>query len=100
MPRRRLGSVSDNSAPASDSSEGSETYEIAPADWSLEQDNHMNIESQHNSLFINSEEDSLSSENSGVVTDGERGQVESFFSGLGTEVFISYIIDSKKTGCL
>lgn len=30
--------------------------------------------------------DSLSLENSGILTDAERTQVESFFSGLGTEV--------------
>lgn len=86
--RQRLGSVGD-SAPPSDSSEGSgsETFEIVP-EWALDSGAHQ----QHhvNGLFINTEsemnQDSLSLENSGVLTDTERGQVESFFSGLGTEV--------------
>lgn len=82
--RQRLGSVGD-SVPPSDSSEGSgsETFEIVP-DWSL------NASQPTNGLFINTDaeisHDSLSLENSGILTDNERAQVESFFSGLGTEV--------------
>jgi hypothetical protein len=84
--RARLGSLSDNSPASSDISEGSETYELAP-DWQLDNG------SQHiNGLFINSDnelrQDSLSIDSNGMLTDGERGQVESFFSGLGTEVSI------------
>lgn len=85
--RQRLGSVGD-SAPPSDSSEGSgsETFEIVP-EWALDSATH---NAQHNALFINADseinQDSLSLENSGVLTDIERAQVESFFSGLGTEV--------------
>lgn len=84
--RRRLGSVGD-SAPPSDSSEGtaSETCEINP-DWT-------SLDGQQpssNGLFINSDaDDTLSIENSSVLSTAERAQVESFFSGLGTEIFVS-----------
>lgn len=85
--RQRLGSVGD-SAPPSDSSEGSgsETFEIVP-EWAL---NSGNDTQRTNGLFINTDaelsHDSLNLENSGVLTENERAQVESFFSGLGTEV--------------
>lgn len=92
LPRRRLGSVSDNSAPSSDISDGSESCEIVP-DWSCmgDGDSHHKINLQHpNALFINDEvelrHDSISLDNSGIIADFERAQLESFFSGLGTEV--------------
>lgn len=83
--RRRLGSVGD-SAPPSDSSEGtaSETCESNP-DWSSVDGQPQ----QNNSLFINSDaDDSISLETSSLLSMNERAQVESFFSGLGTEVFV------------
>lgn len=97
--RQRLGSVGD-SAPPSDSSEGSgsETFEIVP-DWALDTSStaassthhHPDGGSNGNGLFINADDgeqnlDSMSLENSGILTETERAQVESFFSGLGTEV--------------
>lgn len=97
--RQRLGSVGD-SAPPSDSSEGSgsETFEIVP-DWALDTSStaassthhHPDGGSNNNGLFINADDgeqnlDSMSLENSGILTETERAQVESFFSGLGTEV--------------
>uniref|UniRef100_U5ES45 Putative misexpression suppressor of ras 3 n=1 Tax=Corethrella appendiculata TaxID=1370023 RepID=U5ES45_9DIPT len=105
MHRRRLGSVSDNSAPSSDISEGSEICEQVP-DWSLDgepqslpqlfqQTLSIGSGSQHsNSLYINDDvelrsHDTISLDNSGIITEYERSQIESFFSGLGTEVFVS-----------
>lgn len=95
--RQRLGSVGD-SAPPSDSSEGSgsETFEIVP-DWALDTSStaasstHHHPDGNSNGLFINADDgeqnlDSMSLENSGILTETERAQVESFFSGLGTEV--------------
>lgn len=92
--RQRLGSVGD-SAPPSDSSEGSgsETFEIVP-EWALANGN--DVQQRSNGLFINTDaelsHDSLNLENSGVLTENERAQVESFFSGLGTEVYLNYFI--------
>lgn len=83
--RTRLSSVGD-SAPPSDSSEGSgsESFENVP-EWTLDKN-----QNPTNALFISSDNDlnhhSLSPDNSGALTDNERAQVESFFSGLGTEV--------------
>lgn len=65
--RQRLGSMSDHSSPSSEASDNSESFDVSD----LRLDNlHM--------------ETGLSSE----VTDSERQQIESFFSGLGTEVSI------------
>lgn len=83
--RSRLSSIGD-SVPPSDSSEGSgsESFENVP-DWTMDKS-----PSTPDALFISSNSDmnhhSLSPDNSGVLTDNERAQVESFFSGLGTEV--------------
>lgn len=65
--RQRLSSMSDHSSPSSDVSENSESFDVSD----LPHD-HLNLET------------SLSSE----VTENERQQIESFFSGLGTEVGI------------
>lgn len=81
--RARLSSIGD-SAPPSDLSEGSgsETFEIVP-EWSLDKSHNTN-----ESLYISSDNElhSLSPDNSGILSDNERAQVESFFAGLGTEV--------------
>lgn len=89
--RRRLGSVGD-SAPPSDSSEGSEICEAAQ-DWSIDPesgDHQANLALRRvNGLFIHADsnpDDSIGSDNSGILGDSEKAQVESFFSGLGTEV--------------
>lgn len=83
--RRRLGSVGD-SAPPSDSSEGtaSETCEINQ-DWSsIDQQN------ASTSLYINSDaDDTTSIDNGTIISEPERAQIESFFSGLGTEIYVS-----------
>lgn len=84
MTRRRLGSVSDNSAPSSDASEGSEISE-ALHDWNIES------ASQVKDLFLRHEQDEPSDSDdtitdSGIISEQERAQIESFFSGLGTEV--------------
>lgn len=65
--RQRLNSMSDHSSPSSDVSENSESFDVSD----LPHDN-LNLET------------SLSSE----VTENERQQIESFFSGLGTEVSV------------
>lgn len=115
-PRQRLGSVGD-SVPASDSSEGtgSETFDMLPHWAMMDEHNNHHISSSsghhheedhrlsshhhhHGSSTAGSEHladvtlDSLSLENSGVLSEVERGQVESFFSGLGTEVSPGFII--------
>lgn len=81
--RARLGSVGDSSVPPSDSSEGSgsETFENSH-EWTGQTQLHPN------DIILNGELEmhSLSPENSGVLNDVERAQIESFFSGLGTEV--------------
>lgn len=66
--RRSLNSLSDSSAPSSDLSEGS--------NYSLIIDN------------IDLHLDSLSLDTNSVaeITNNERNQIETFFSGLGTEV--------------
>ncbi|GAB0098458.1 uncharacterized protein DMENIID0001_141950 [Sergentomyia squamirostris] len=89
--RHRLGSVGD-SAPPSDSSERSDGSEICEAnqDWSIDQSEA--ALRRVNGLFISSDangDDSIGSDSSGILSDGEKAQVESFFSGLGTEIFVS-----------
>ena len=73
--RQRLSSMSDHSSPSSDASENSESFDVSD----LPHDN-LNLET------------SLSSE----VTENERQQIESFFSGLGTEVSIVKTAKKKK----
>lgn len=83
--RRRQNSISDNSTPSSDVSEGSETCEASSThDWQLDSQNSHSLILDNLDLRL----DSLSLENNSVseVTDSERAQIESFFSGLGTEV--------------
>ena len=63
--RHRLSSMSDHSSPSSDVSENSESFDVSD----LPLDN----------LHL---ETGLSSD----ITEIERQQIESFFSGLGTEV--------------
>lgn len=87
--RGRLSSIGD-SAPPSDSSEGSasESFEHG-IDWTQQTKTQMHT---NDSLFLSgsdSELHSLSPDNSGILSDTERAQVESFFSGLGTEVRVS-----------
>jgi len=88
--RRRLNSISDNSTPSSDISEGSETQE-----WhQLESPNAETLNLRLDNL-------SLDTCHSTEVTENERMQIESFFSGLGTEVsdfgFDSWLaVTSKK----
>lgn len=92
MTRRRINSMSDNSAPSSDASEGaSEISDSVTHDW--------NIESTHQvkDLFcVNQDNDQSDSDettiDTGIINEQERQQIESFFSGLGTEVrfFVVY----------
>lgn len=84
--RSRLSSVGD-SAPPSESSDGSasEAFEQG-IDW--HQTNQQQIMASE-SLYTGSTDSdmqSLSPDNGGSLSDIERAQVESFFSGLGTEV--------------
>lgn len=65
--RQRLSSMSDHSSPSSDASENSESFDVSDL--------------PHDSMNL---ETSLSSE----ITEAERQQIESFFSGLGTEVSV------------
>jgi hypothetical protein len=85
LPRRRLNSLSDNSTPSSDISEGSETYEASSShDWQLDSHNAHSLIVDNLDLRL----DSLSLDTNSIaeITDHERAQIESFFSGLGTEV--------------
>lgn len=84
LPRRRLNSLSDNSTPSSDISEGSETYEASGHEWQLDSQNSHSLIVDNLDLHL----DSLSLDTNSIaeITDNERAQIESFFSGLGTEV--------------
>jgi hypothetical protein len=85
LPRRRLNSMSDNSTPSSDISEGSETYEASSGhEWQLDSQNAHSLIVDNLDLRL----DSLSLDTNSIaeITDHERAQIESFFSGLGTEV--------------
>lgn len=84
LPRRRLNSLSDNSTPSSDISEGSETYEASGHEWQLDSQNSHSLIVDNLDLRL----DSLSLDTNSIaeITDNERAQIESFFSGLGTEV--------------
>lgn len=91
--RSRLSSVGD-SAPPSESSDGStsETFEHGPGDWHPT-DNHHHHQTQimtNDSIYSGSSGDAhmLSPDLGGAINDNERVQVESFFSGLGTEVSV------------
>lgn len=100
MARRRLGSISDHSAPSSDASEGaSEISDSVTHDW--------NIESTHQvkDLFCvsqdnndQSDSDDTTTIDTGIINEQERAQIESFFSGLGTEV--GYYYCCVKVKCL
>jgi hypothetical protein len=89
LPRRRLNSLSDNSTPSSDISEGSETYEVSVSsstghEWQLDSQNAHSLIVDNLDLRL----DSLSLDTNSIaeISDNERAQIESFFSGLGTEV--------------
>jgi hypothetical protein len=85
LPRRRLNSLSDNSTPSSDISEGSETYEASGHEsWQLDSQGAHSLIVDNLDLRL----DSLSLDTNSIaeITDNERAQIESFFSGLGTEV--------------
>lgn len=81
--RSRLSSVGDSSsAPPSESSDEG-------VDWN--QPTHQTNIIVNDSLYTGSSESdmhslTLSPDNGGALTEMERAQVESFFSGLGTEV--------------
>lgn len=88
--RSRLSSVGD-SAPPSESSDGStsETYEHGASDWH-QTDHHHHHQTQimtSDSIYSGSgDSNMLSPDLGGAINENERVQVESFFSGLGTEV--------------
>lgn len=85
-PRQRLNSLSDNSTPSSDISEGSETYDASSTshEWQLDGQNAHSLIIDNLDLRL----DSLSLDTNSIpeISDNERAQIESFFSGLGTEV--------------
>lgn len=84
--RSRLSSVGD-SAPPSESSDGSgsEAFEQGIEHW--HQPNQTQLMTNDSLYTASSDSDmhSLSPDN-GALNDAERAQVESFFSGLGTDV--------------
>ncbi|XP_030384629.1 uncharacterized protein LOC115631917 [Scaptodrosophila lebanonensis] len=96
--RRRLGSVSD-SAPPSESSEGtasSEHHELMMnPEWSAHSHSSAQRSSAHgttslyNASDIDADTISTDTTSNTNLADYERGQVESFFGGLGTEIFVS-----------
>ena len=101
MPRRRLGSVGD-SAPPSESSEGTSSEHnemIMNVEWSHASShvssNHSQAtrSQQGNSLFMGSDIDadtiSVDTTSNTNLSDYERGQVESFFGALGTDIYVS-----------
>lgn len=91
--RRRLDSIGD-SVPPSESSEGTSSSAnhdiILNSEWS--HGSKLAVVN-HNSVNSNSEgdTDTISTDTTGntILSDYERGQVESFFGGLGTEIFVS-----------
>ncbi|XP_036229188.2 uncharacterized protein MESR3 [Bactrocera oleae] len=110
--RRRLGSVGD-SAPPSESSEGTNSSEqnelMINPDWSAHSHtssvhthtnthttastNNTNTANNHNNTyFVGSDVDadtlSIDTTSNSNLSDYERGQVESFFGGLGTDIFV------------
>lgn len=88
MMRRRLGSMSDHSAPSSDASEGaSEISDSVTHDWNIESTHQVKDLFLMNSQSENDQSDSDDTTiDSGIINEQERAQIESFFSGLGTEV--------------
>ncbi|ALC39561.1 MESR3 [Drosophila busckii] len=96
--RRRLGSVSD-SAPPSESSEGTASSEqreelILHADWSAHSQSSAQRSSAHgttslyNASDIDADTISTDTSSNTNLSEYERGQVESFFGGLGTDIFV------------
>jgi len=98
--RRRLGSVSD-SAPPSESSEGTGSSSeprdelILHPDWSAHSHSSAQRSSAHgttslyNASDIDADTISTDTTSNTNLSDYERGQVESFFGGLGTEIYVS-----------
>lgn len=81
--RSRLSSIGDSSAPPSESSDEG-------VDWN--QPAHQTNIVVNDSIYTassDSDMQSLSPDNGGALAESERAQVESFFSGLGTEVSIA-----------
>lgn len=66
-PRQRLNSMSDHSSPSSEASDNSEPFDVCD----------LRLENMHLDSSLGTE-----------VTEVERQQIESFFSGLGTEVSV------------
>lgn len=94
--RSRLSSVGD-SAPPSESSDGStsETYEHGASDWH-QTDHHQTQIMTNDSIYSGSGDSHMSSPDlGGAINDNERVQVESFFSGLGTEVSQTHTLTEK-----
>lgn len=89
--RSRLSSVGDSSsAPPSESSDEG-------VDWN--QPTHQTNIIVNDSLYTASSDSdmhSLSPDNGGALTEMERAQVESFFSGLGTEVSKFHLFINRK----
>lgn len=98
LPRQRLNSLSDNSTPSSDISEVSETYDVSSSshEWQLDGQNAHSLIVDNLDLRL----DSLSLDTNSIaeISDNERAQIESFFSGLGTEVsvLVDIVIFKKK----
>lgn len=98
--RRRLGSMSD-SAPPSESSEGTASSAeqrdelILHPDWSAHSQSSAQRSSAHgttslyNASDIDADTISTDTSSNTNLSDYERGQVESFFAGLGTEIYVS-----------
>jgi hypothetical protein len=84
--RRRVNSVSDNSAPSSNTSEGSEIQ-----DWNSDGEPQSLPVKLHETLSLMAEneedcEDVPLRQESSIVTETEQMQIENFFGGLGTQV--------------
>lgn len=85
LPRHRLNSLSGNSTPSSDTSDGSETFDASNHEW--QSDSHNTHSLMFDNLDLRLDNLSLDTTTSiAEVTENERTQIESFFSGLGTEV--------------
>lgn len=96
--RPRLSSVGD-SAPPSESSDGStsETFEHG-SEW--HQTDQPQIMTNDSIYSGSSDGHMLSPDMGGAINDNERVQVESFFSGLGTEVSDNKIFTQTFFFCL
>lgn len=91
MAQNRRNSLSDNSSPSSDISENSEPLDTSTSEWHSEETENRNSMTFEN-VEMRIKNINLDESRETDVSENERIQIESFFSGLGTEVsFYKYL---------